>query len=91
MQHSGFGANLHSDGWVEEKVHIPGVVISRDEAVGTSPAMFTIGVFGQQPAVLQKTADRFSLFPMEGVLDSARSAETNGVRPENVSAYYMFA
>lgn len=88
-QNAGFRANLPPDGWAEEEMHVPGVVIARQEIVGTSPTIFTIDLFGWAPAVLQVTADKLSLFPMEGDLDSARSAVTHGLRPEKVSAYIV--
>lgn len=70
-------------------MHVPGVVTARNEAVGTSPTVYTIDLFGRDPAVVQETADRISMFPLEGDLDSARSAVTHGLRPERVSASFF--
>lgn len=88
-QNVGFAADMPLDGWVEEEMHVPGIITARDETFGASPAMFTIDLFGREPAVLQEIADNLSLFPMERGLDSARSAVTHGLRPERVSASFF--
>lgn len=67
-------------------MHVPGVVQDIKEAVGTSPALFTVNCFGRAEAVVQETADKLFLFPMEGDLESAKRAVTDGLWPGEVSA-----
>lgn len=67
-------------------MHVPGFIQDRKQAAVTSPAMFTVNCFGPAEAVVQVTADRLSLFPMEGDWDSAKCAVADGLWPEEVSA-----
>lgn len=71
-------------------MHVPGVVQDIKEAVGTSPALFTVSCFGRAKAIVQETADRLFLFPMEGDLESAKRAVTDGLWPGEVSALILY-